>query len=147
MIKAIIGRLPEGYPATLQGFELCIQTWAEIPDKAKEILSPPWSKDFKAYFLRPTLKPFKKVKGTVWLISREERKLIDNWELNGIWYQVYLLKFLKPANNISQIEIQVINKPKIEKIINGFLYRNFLNNKERMLQVAERVRKNFLKIN
>lgn len=145
MIRAIIGRLPEGYPAVLQGFELCIQTWEEIPERARKILSYSWDESFRSYALRPTRKFSEKVKGVIWLISREERRLIDNWELNGIWYHVYLLKFLKPAGQISEIEIQVVNDPNIKKKVNGIFYKNFLNDKEKMLQVAEKVRRIYLR--
>ncbi len=39
MMKAIIGRKPEGVPAMLIDYELCIQRWGEIPDKVKMILA------------------------------------------------------------------------------------------------------------
>ena len=39
MMKAVIGRVPKGYPATIEGFELCVQSWNEIPEEAKKIIN------------------------------------------------------------------------------------------------------------
>lgn len=144
MIEAIIGRIPEGYPATFSGFELCIQTWDEIPESAKKILSPPWDKTSKTYVVRPTNTSSKFVKGTVWKLTRQERAIIDNWEVTGHWYKMYVMQFTK-GDERTQIEIQVIDDPKIKKVINATLYKNFLNSKEQMLKVARRCRETFLK--
>lgn len=38
MIEAIIGRRPDGENGKLKDFELCIQEWEEIPEKARETL-------------------------------------------------------------------------------------------------------------
>ena len=144
MMKAIIGRVPKGYPATLEGFELCVQTWEEIPEEAKKILSPPWDSSFSSYILRPTLKPFKKVRGTIWLITPHERKLIDNWELVGKWYQVFFLHIRTHDDLPKQIEIQVVNDQKIKKVVHGEYYKNFITSKSKMLDLAEKVRKDYL---
>lgn len=147
MMKAIIGRVPKGYPAVLEGFELCVQTWDEIPKEAKKILSPPWDHNFSSYILRPTLKPFKKVRGIIWLITPHERKLIDNWEITGKWYQVFLLRIKTNDDIPKQIEIQVVNDQNIKKTVNGVYYRNYVNSKSKMLDLAEKVRSDYLKNN
>ncbi len=145
MMKAITGRIPEGYPAELDGFELCIQKWCELPEATRKYLKPPWNEKFRSYCVRPTLKPFRSVKGTVWQITREERRLIDNWELTGKWYQVYLLKFFKPQNQLTQIEIQVVNDDNIHEVVDGKDYRNFLNDRDMMYKVAQYVRYKYMK--
>lgn len=142
MIKAIIGRIPEGYPSTIEGFELCIQSWEEMTPEVRNILSPPWDKNFRSYVLRPTLKPNSKVRGMVWLITPHERKLIDNWELVGKWYQVFLLKLNTSTDIPREIEIQVINDSSIKKVVNGEYYKNYLCDRKKILDLAEKLRIN-----
>ena len=120
--------------------------WNEIPDNVKKILSPPWDNTFKTYAVRPTNTSSKFVKGVIWELTSQERNMVDNWEVTGLWYKRYVMQFTK--NNVTtQIEIQVIDDPKIKKVVNTTLYRNFLNNKEQMLKVARKCREDFLKIN
>ncbi len=145
MMKTIIGRLPKGYPATIEGFELCVQSWDEIPEEARKILSPPWDNNFKSYVLRPTLKQNKRVRGTVWLITPQERKLIDNWELVGKWYHVFVLRINTHDNLPKQIEIQVIYDQNIKKVVHGEYYRNYIASKSKILDLAEKARSDYLK--
>ena len=144
MMEAILGRVPKGYPATLSGFELCIQSWEEMPEQVKKLLQPSWNSKFRTYFVRPVNRSTAIVKGKVWVITKQERQIIDNWELTGQWYKVYAMQFHKSEDQVTQIEIQVMDTPAATKVVNGKLYKNFLNSKEKMLRVARRNREQFL---
>ncbi len=145
MIKAIIGRLPIGYPAKFYGFELCVQTWKEMPQNVRDILTSSWDPSFRTYCARATNNSSLYIKGTVWELTREERRIIDSWELTGIWYKMYVMQYQKTSNHLTQVEIQVINDPGIKQVKIGHRYKTFLNNKEKMLQVAHKNRKWFYK--
>lgn len=141
MMKAIIGRQPKGVRSFVRGFELCVQTWNEIPTHVREKLSPSWDEDFKTYFLRPNYKYRSKVRGVIWEVTRKERHFIDNWELTGDWYKIFTFEL----KNMEQLEIQVIPEPNIGSVVNGCIYKSFLNSPAKMFRVANRVRHNYLK--
>ena len=140
MIKAILGRKPHGEPATLSGFELCIQTWNEMNSPTQNILKNSWGKTFKSYVIRPAISAATSVRGMIWHITSKERKLIDFWELTGTWYLVSLLKLPHPDLGQITIELQIVNNPNIKNVSNGLHYRNFLNPKYKMLQTARKSR-------
>ena len=52
MLKAIIGRKPSGFPVKLEGFELCVQTWEEIPQNVRRNLEKSWNPDFRTFCIR-----------------------------------------------------------------------------------------------
>ncbi len=142
MMEAIIGRIPEGYPATISGFELCVQSLKDVPKHVQEILSPPWDETFKSYGLRPK-KGFhsRSIRGTVWKLTRQERKYIDTWEMTGKWYNVLLLQYDNDKHEHIQIEIQVIEDQPVGRIIKSPIYKTFLNDKQKMLAVARNLRR------
>ena len=90
MMEAIFGRkkiLHEG--ATLQGYELCIQTANDITDQVSSTCPFPISprailiknrgQDFELYTIRPN--PKKNLRGTIWYVSREEYEYLRDYEL------------------------------------------------------------------
>jgi hypothetical protein len=90
MMAAIFGRekiLHE--KATLQGYELCIQTAKDITDQVlatcpfpvspREILIKKRGTEFELYTIRPN--PKKNLRGTVWYVSQEEYEYLRNYEL------------------------------------------------------------------
>lgn len=144
MMEAIVGRLPEGYPAKISGFELCVETWQDIPEHARRMLSNSWDPTFRSYCVRPSGNLRSSVKGIVWKITREERRLIDNWELTGTWYKVFVLQYQLSKEEAVQIEIQVIEDPNVKKVFSGNRYKTFLNSKRKMLEVARKTRESYL---
>jgi hypothetical protein len=141
MMKAIIGRIPEGYPATISGYELAIQSWNDIPEKIQKELKPSWGEDFKTYCLVPSKNHKRKqVKGIVWKITQTERKLIDKWEMTGIWYKAVLLQYLAGQGENIQVEVQIMDDLPITKTVNGLRYKTFINDKTKMLEIAKRLR-------
>lgn len=143
MMKAIIGRMPDGEEAKISGFELCIQHWQEMTDKVRQGLTGSWDEHFRSYILRPAIRQPKPVVGKVWHLTPLERKLIDNWEMTGIWYNIFLLEYFNPQR--IQVEIQVVNDPQIKQSVSGSRYKTFLNRKAKMLRVAKRCRQYYLK--
>jgi hypothetical protein len=140
MMEAIIGRRPEGYPAELRGYELCIQKWEEIPEQVRETLSNNWEPGFGAYCIRP--KEGSQVTGQIWLLTEAERELVNNWEF---WYEQIEVQVEGQDGRISGVETEMIDDPKISQVVEGENYPTFLNKKEGMLEVATRVREGYLK--
>jgi len=145
MMEAIVGRVPEGYPAKISGFELCVESWEDIPEPARRILSSSWDSSFRSYCVRPSGNLRGSVKGHVWKLTREERRLVGNWEMTGLWYKVFVLQYpIYPSREV-QIEIQVINDPKVKKVFSGRRYKTYLNKPKKMLNVARETRESYLK--
>src|SRR5258705_13879559 len=93
MIEAIVGRKPKGEKATISGFELCVQSLSDVPFPAQKIIKRSWTEDdhFKSYVIRPAKRMDSVVTGTMWELTPLERKLVDNWEITGLWYDVFFL--------------------------------------------------------
>jgi len=145
MMKAVIGRVPKGEKAAVSGFELCVQSLADLPFAAQKIVKRSWdeSDHFKSYAIRPSKNMDSIVTGTMWELTPFERKLVDNWELTELWYNVFFLTI--EASKKIQVEIQVINDQQIRRIINGKRYKTFLNSKKKMLETATQCRLEYLK--
>lgn len=137
MMEAIIGRRPKGFPAKLSGFQLCIQTFGDLPSSVQFQLSPKWGEGFKSYVARPSGDNLSTILGIIWTITPEERKRIDKWELAGPWYKIICLTV-----GSVQTEIQVVEGLPIAKVANGLRYKTFLNEKEKMFEVARVVSQN-----
>jgi hypothetical protein len=140
MIEAIVGRKPDGYPAKLEGYELCIQEWEEIPIEIQEILRNNWGLKFRTYCMRP--REGSTITGQVWLLTEAERQSVKNWEF---WYQPIEVQVEGQEGTISGVETEMINDPKIKHVVEGENYPTFLNKKEAMLEVARKVRESYLK--
>src|SRR3989344_519487 len=82
MMHAITGRLPLAASARLDGYELCIQTWDEIPPDVRGTLTERgWSDMFRAYCIRKA--DGKSVSGTAWNLTQQERDLVSEWDMCG----------------------------------------------------------------
>jgi hypothetical protein len=145
MMKAIVGRVPDGFEAQVSGFDLCIQTWNEMSETVQKFLTPSWTKKFRSYVLRPSNDSSHVVHGHIWRLTRKERKLIDNWEMTNVWYNIFVLSVCE-NDKCAHVEIQVVYDTNIKKTVNGKRYRTFLNSPRKMLKVASQCRRNFLGI-
>ncbi|HSA83630.1 MAG TPA: gamma-glutamylcyclotransferase family protein [Patescibacteria group bacterium] len=143
LMEAIIGRKPQGEKTTISGFELCIQSLADIPSKAQRIIRQSWDHGFHSYVIRPAKDMHSIVSGMMWELSPLERKLIDNWELTGLWYDVFFIS--KGAPHPMQMELQIIQNQPIRHIVDGTHYKTFLNDKNKMIETATRIRLDYLK--
>lgn len=118
-----------------------VQAWDEIPQPVQEVLSPPWGKSFKSYIVSPTENSTDVVSGMLWDITRDERKILDAWEVTGKWYDTAVLKYQDETGNYVQIEVPMIkNQGKSQPVI-GKYYKNFINSKPKMLAVARHLQK------
>jgi len=90
MMTAIFGRKKILHEeATLQGYELCIQTAEDITDQVlptcplpvspRAILIKKRGLDFELYTIRPN--PKKNLRGIVWYVSLQEYEYLRNYEL------------------------------------------------------------------
>lgn len=142
MMKAIIGRKPKGIRAKLNNYELCVQKWREIPSSAKRILRENWDSKFLSYFIRP--KKGKTVFGKVWYLTKQEKKLVENWELIDLWYQSIKVRVRDYRGNIIKAESYMINDKNTKHVVKGRNYRLFLNGRIKMLKMAAKARENML---
>jgi hypothetical protein len=141
MMQAIIGRKPTGTPALLRNYQLWIQHFKEIPPGVRKKLIH-WNKDFKTYCIRPYRNAA--VKGMIWLLTREERRLVNNWEF---WYKPIRVK-IRSAKKMIFAETEMIPSKTVDLVIaSSDHYPLFLNTKKRMLDAARKERLKFLQAN
>jgi hypothetical protein len=147
MMEAIIGRVPDGEFSLVSSYDLAIQLPHEIPDHVRSILAihrtPEEVASFSTYVMRSKTKSL--VNGMLWYVSAGERELIDNWELNdGTWYSkvdVCAARF----SGVVRASTEVIEDTTLtvaEDIAPNL--PNFLNPKDRLLEVARIVRLEYL---
>jgi hypothetical protein len=83
MIQAVIGRRPEFVSRTyLHDFQLCIQSLEDIPTHGANprfILQRSWGDTFRSYTIRHH--KGETIHGSVFKITRYERRMLDTWEL------------------------------------------------------------------
>lgn len=138
MMNAIIGRTPKGFPAILENYELFVQSWKNIPKNAKKILKSNWDSKFKSYCGRP--KKGKIIFGTAWYISKQERKLVGNWELHNIWSKNKIVNVRDKRGRVYRAQTDIVNDFKTKNVVSGEKYKPFVVNKNKILKVARKVR-------
>ena len=142
MMDAIIGRRPSGYYAELQGYELCVQLWGEIPERAREMLGERgWDPTFRAYCIRQASERI--VSGMLWSLTSGERELVSEWAMYGLWYETVTVPVTK-RGQIIEAETEVINDPWIMQVVAGISYPEFLNKRKDMLRTSNMVRESYL---
>ncbi|MEK6845878.1 MAG: gamma-glutamylcyclotransferase family protein [Nanoarchaeota archaeon] len=145
MIAAIIGRKPCGFPAKLFNYGLFIQSWKDIPVKARKILreTSSFEEGFKSYCISPS--KGKSTQGMVWTITRLERQLIGAWELHGVWYKPIVVDVTTLNGKIiKNVETEVIRSKEIKQFMLGNRYKAFPNDQRIMLMEARKTREEFL---
>lgn len=139
MVGAIIGRIPRGYWSMLPDYELCIQTWEEIPEAARDVLQKcGWGSGFRSYSIRR--KAGASVWGKIWELTKKEWQLVANWEMHGIWYEPVTVRVAIEGNRAEEARTEIVDDPAIKKVVNGSNYQKFLNSRNRMFAVATRER-------
>ncbi len=139
MMEAIIGRRPEGQPATLHGYDLAVQYWSDINEDVKSRLTL-WSAEdnFRTYFIRRS--EGKSVKGMVWYITEDERRLVENWEF---WYTPITENVVLEDGQTVEASAEMIEDYKSASVAESN-YPVFLNDKGKMIEVAREERGFFL---
>jgi hypothetical protein len=147
MMEAMVGRVPEGEPARLHDHELAIQQPHEISEVVRGILAAYRTEqevaEFETYVIR------RRQGGVViamaWQLTPLERELVDNWEMNdGLWYQKTDVS-VETARGLVAATTEIMDDPTFTAAVD--LRPDlpvFLNNKDRLLEVAEIVREEYL---
>lgn len=146
LMAAVIGRNPHNWlPAVLRGYELVVHSWQEIPIGVQELLKTSgWDPEYRVYAIRPNERS--SVHGSVYEITKAERELLSNWQMNGILFEPISVEVeVVGKHTLYRAETEMINNPAIGRVVGGILNNSFLNDKTRMLEAAQRDRKTFLR--
>lgn len=156
MLAAIFGRrnlLHE--KATLQGYELCIQTINEIRDvvpknsplkiSPREIIKRGFGPSFNLYVLRAN--PESNLRGTIWYVSPQEYEFLRDWELIDMGMQDDIIDAIAITDKGESIYVRthglVKNPKKVAKVVD-INYGTFIAPKKSMLKNARRARREFI---
>lgn len=89
LMAAIIGRPTECRPAVLTGYRLCVQSIVGISPRVREILAANRTEaemaGFEVYAAVPDEESI--IKGIVTEVTDEELGILDNWDVEGLWFQ------------------------------------------------------------
>ena len=146
MIKALVGRVPKGFKTKLENYGLFIQSWLDIPLEVKKILQESWDDKFSSYIAVPLKGAV--VFGTAWEITEQERAIIGEWELHHKWYLPVKVKLINEKGKSFKAETEII--PRFYTKIPAIQEKEYLffsNKKAKMLKLARKLRKRFLKKN
>lgn len=88
-VGALLGRVPQSFPAFIEGFELCLQSYETIPPLVQNaVKNSGWNpQTFRSYFARRSSDPLSRIDGRVWSLNDGEGRVLDDWEFEGLWYQ------------------------------------------------------------
>lgn len=143
VVKAVIGRGPSGTKATLKGYELIIQRLPDVPPALKHGLERTWGPGYGAYRIRLG-DDNSHVTGVAWEINEEELGLIKNWEGNGVWTQTIEEEVFTYEGSYVKAVSDAVSGESTGGVILGS-YFTFLNEKEKVVAVAEEERINYLR--
>jgi hypothetical protein len=156
MMVHMVGRQDlKGEPGKLIGYEVCIQKSRDmrmdIPETSPVQIPPgqliidTWGPDFDMFVSRPN--PDAVAYGTIWDLSPEELELVKEWECveYGVQDEVQAMA-MDSHDNLIQVETQALTRPtdKIDRVITGPDYDPYIAPKEKMLEVADRLRLEYL---
>lgn len=142
MLTAICGSRPLfGLFAQLVDYSLCIDHLHDLPRPAQSILQIPWGKSFYSYTIAHHRHDV--VTGTLWLLTNKQRKAISLWELDHVWSRNRLVKvqaMFGPIPITVHAYTESVTTDSLRHRVDGQRYKTYLLSKEKMWQVAERVR-------
>lgn len=149
MMGAIVGKVPKNsIPIHLEDYELVVQGPNQFSKEVRAIVgihrSPEEVATFSTYAIRP--KAGETVLGTLWFLTPLERELVDNWELNnGLWYTKTDVSIKVLADTITA-STEIIDDPSLTPASEMFDKEPpaFLNDEDRMIEVANIVREEYL---
>jgi hypothetical protein len=139
MIHAIIGRLPKGRPAYVEGYQLVVQSLDKLPVPAQEIILQSWDRSFKSYALQ---RGKGKVYGTLWEITSKERKHVRKWELSPWFTDEEVIAILETGEKVVAIT-EIIVGQGIDHVCDGKDYPAFIVDRSTILANAKKVRLEF----
>lgn len=136
------------WEAVLEGYELCVQDFADVPSRSQEILRKSWgdkADTLKFYVIRP--KEGGVVKGRVSLLTEQGYDLVRNQELVEFGWRDEVDGEVLSSGKGEKIPIktEVLGVgQEVTSVVNGMNSSPFLNDKETTLKIAEKTRDDYL---
>ena len=140
MLKAVIGRAPIfSGRAILKNYQLCIQSLDDIPtkgDNPKKILENAWGSGFKSYTIRHH--NGEQVHGSLFRITRLERRMLDLWELvDEGWQDSIKVRVVLDSGKEVIARTQCLpDGHNHGDAVNGDMYSPWLMSKENFIRIA-----------
>jgi len=156
MMAAMIGRKEIiGEPGRLIGYELCIQKTEHIPGKPlasapapvspQEIVTKAFDENFELYIIRPNANV--ETYGTIWQLTPEEYEFVREWELLefGMQEDIKAMAIDLKGNIVNVVTHGSLStSTPVDRCIMGDTYEDYIVPKNEILEVAERVRLEYI---
>ena len=157
MMVHMVGREDlKGEPGMLIGYQLCIQSLAQIRNivpqnspvkkSPQEMIRKTYGNTFDLFIAVP--KPDAVVYGTIWDLTPEEIDLVKEWELveYGMQEEVSAMAMTSDGQ-LMQVETQAVIDPPAQynKIIKDNDYPKYIADRDTMLKVADQCRIDYFK--
>jgi len=127
-LKEILGKdLKEGEGATIEGFNLAVQSLKNIPEEPRNILRKVWGDSFQAYTIR---KGRGIVAGKVWMLEEEDLERIKQWEFVGKdgWRELVAVNITTAGGEtITAITEKSRDQYEVDRFVDGINYEFNLN--------------------
>lgn len=156
MIAAILGKQENelvGREGVLVGYELAVQTLAEIPGEVssgapkqtspRDILRDAWGEDFQSYVVRPN--PEGRVAGVAWQLTPDEVERMKDWELLDFgWHEMHnTYARTDECESMAVITEAVSTAEPVDRLVDGIDYPSFLDDVGKFQEIADRVRREY----
>lgn len=147
-----------GVPATLLGYQLCVQKLSQVPNtqierpgmmplvSPRQVLIPIWPEGFESYTIIRTNTWHVTVAGMVWWLTPFERELVREWEMIDYgWYEEMRgYAIVEGQSNFQQVVTEGLRGRRYDRIVNGTCYPPLLNRWRDFKRNAKQTREEFL---
>ena len=138
IIKALLGRVPVNFYATLSGYSIYKGNFSQLAPKIKKffITKNPDETAFSYLFAKEDRKNNFIIKGRAYEINSEEERILDHWERYPDWYRkkTVVIKAIDGVKHEAFIYTLDIDGEKVEK------FKRVVNNRAKVLARAKAVR-------
>lgn len=158
MMVHMVGRQDlKDEPGRLIGYQLCVQSLDQIrdivpptspiKDSPRKVIQRSFGDKFDLFIAVP--KPDAVTYGSIWDLTPDEIDLVKNWELVYLGMQEEVQAMAMNSNGeLIQVETQAVVDPPAEyyAIIEDKDYPRYIADKEKMLEIADKVRLDYQKM-
>lgn len=139
IIKALLGKIPQNFYATLHGYSIYQAGYSQLPNKVKEFFSTRNYdlNTFSYLYVKQDSEHNSAIEGRAYYIDLEQEMILDHWELYPDWYRKKAVSI--KVKDGTEHEAFVYTVDYEGKKLNDF--KRVVNNPEKVIVNAKETRK------